>query len=159
MTRPGAPVVIGGGNVPRGDDGAGPAGSEALHDRAALDPGTLPPGTRLVDGGTLGLDLARLVDPAAALVLVDAADRAAAPGTVIVRRDARTMRDGAVGELLAVAGMLGSLPADVTLIEIGAEELGVGIGLSPVVAAAVPVAAAAVIEALARIACPAGVSA
>jgi hydrogenase maturation protease len=159
MTRPGAPVVIGVGNVLLGDDGAGPRVIEALRDRAALDPGTLPAGTRLVDGGTLGLDLARFVDPAAALVVVDAADRGAAPGTVIVRRDARVIGDGAVAGLLAVAGMLGSLPADVTVIEIGAGELGAGVGLSPAVEAAIPVAAAAAIGELARIAVPAGASA
>jgi hydrogenase maturation protease len=153
------PVVIGVGNLLLGDDAAGLRVVQALRRRADAEPGALPPGTRLVDGGTLGLDLLRVLRGAGALVVVDAADRGATPGTVTVRHDARVEGDHGVAQLLAVAGMLGSLPPDVTVIEIGVGEMGVGIGLSPAVEAAIPAAAAAVLGELARTVAPAGVSA
>jgi hydrogenase maturation protease len=153
------PVVIGVGNLLLGDDAAGLRVVHALRRRADAEPGALPPGTRLVDGGTLGLDLLRVLRGAGALVVVDAADLGTTPGTVTVRRDARVEGDHGVAHLLAVAGMLGSLPPDVTVIEIGVGEMGVGIGLSPAVEAAIPAAAAAVLGELARTVAPAGVSA
>ncbi|OGO55977.1 MAG: hypothetical protein A2V85_04135 [Chloroflexi bacterium RBG_16_72_14] len=153
------PVVIGVGNLLLGDDAAGLRVVGALRRRAGADPDALPPGTRLVDGGTLGLDLVRVLRGAGALVVVDAADRGASPGTVTVRRDTRVEGDHGVAELLAVAALLGTLPARVTVVEIGVGEMGVGIGLSPAVEAAIPTAAAAVIGELARTVAPAGVSA
>lgn len=146
-------VVIGVGNVLLGDDGVGVRVVEALRSVAGADPGALPPDTRLVDGGTLGLDLLRDLDGARGLLIVDAADLGGLAGTVTIRRDERATRGPAgipaggdghgVAELLAVAGMLGSLPAAVSVIGIGVVEIGVGPALSPRVAAAVPRAVAA----------------
>jgi hydrogenase maturation protease len=159
MTGTGAPVVIGVGNLLLGDDGAGIRVVHALRRWADAGPGVLPPGTRLVDGGTLGLDLLRVLQGAGTLVVVDAADRGTAPGTVTVRHDARVEGDHGVAGLLAVAAMLGTLPPQVTVVEIGVGEMGAGIGLSPAVEAAIPAAATAVIGALARGGAGAGVSA
>jgi hydrogenase maturation protease len=146
-------VVIGVGNVLLGDDGVGVRVVEALRREAGADPEALPPDTRLVDGGTLGLDLLRDLDGARGLLVVDAADLGALAGTVTVRRDERAGRGPAgipaggdghgVAELLAVAGLLGILPAAVSVIGIGLGEIGVGPALSSRVAAAGPRAVAA----------------
>ena len=160
MSGTGAPpVVIGVGNLLLGDDAAGLRVVEALRRLADAEPGALPVGTSLVDGGTLGLDLLRHLHGAGALVIVDAADRGAAPGTVTVRRGTPLEGDHALTRLLAAARLLGTLPPDVTVVEIGVGEMGVGIGLSPAVEAAIPAASAAVIRELARTVGPAGVSA
>ncbi|MEW6225307.1 MAG: hydrogenase maturation protease [Chloroflexota bacterium] len=153
------PVVIGVGNLLLGDDAVGLRVVEALRRLADAEPGVLPAGTGLVDGGTLGLGLLSHLHGAGALVIVDAADRGAAPGTVSVRRDTELEGDHAVTRLLAAARLLGTLPPDITIVEIEQGELGVGIGLSPAVEAAIPAASAAVIGELARTVGPAGVSA
>ena len=154
MTGP-APdlAVIGVGNVLRGDDAIGVRVVESLRAAADGDPHALPAQARLVDGGTLGLDLLRTIRDARAVVLVDAAHLGGAAGTVTVLhgddiagaadpRGAST--PGAVGELIAVARLLGWLPADVVLVGIEVADIDVGVGLSPAVAAALPVAMDAV---------------
>ncbi len=102
-----------------------------------------------MDGGTLGLDLLRSIRDARAVVLVDAARLGDPVGTVSVLRGEEIERaadpggdtaPGAVGELLAVAGLLGWLPADVALVGIEVADVDVRVGMSPGVAAALPVA-------------------
>ena len=51
---------------------------------------------------------------------------------------------GAVGELVAVARMLGWLPADLALVGIEVADTGVGVGMSSAVTDALPVAMEAV---------------
>ncbi len=146
-------VVIGVGNVLLGDDGVGVRVVEALGRSAEHDPGALPPGTRLLDGGTLGLDLLPDVEHAGALVLVDAVDLGHAPGTVTVVRGERLTaaggfralsRQGGVGELLATAKLLAILPPEVVLVGVQAGAIDVGPGLSRGVVAALPAAVEAV---------------
>lgn len=134
MTEPGALTVIGVGNVLRGDDAAGVHVVEGLRRAVALDPSLVPAGTRLMDGGTLALDLLRALRDARGVVLVDAARLGDAVGTVsVLRGDAVTGDPGAshdvvgpVPELVATARALGWLPADLSLvaIEAGGTELG-----------------------------------
>ncbi|MDP9377642.1 MAG: hydrogenase maturation protease, partial [Actinomycetota bacterium] len=63
------------GNPLRGDDGFGPAVAEAIND--------LPDGVRLVETGIGGVALLQeLMAGWDGLILVDATDRGAAPGTV-----------------------------------------------------------------------------
>lgn len=158
MTSPEAPaLVIGVGNVLLRDDGVGVRVLEALRTEAAHDPMALPADTRLLDGGTLGLDLLRTVSGARSLLLVDAVDLRQEPGTVSVLRDDAIAEaagrwgasaPGGVGELLAVARLMGWLPDAVALIGIQVDETGAGIGLSPSVLAAVPLAVAAALHEL-----------
>lgn len=154
MTGP-APdlAVIGLGNVLRGDDAVGVRVVEGLRALVAGDPRALPAGTRLVDGGTLGLDLLRSIRDAQAVVLVDAVRLGGPVGTVSVLSGedidgvARPPGDtypGAVGELIAVARMLGWLPADLALVGIEVADTGVGVGMSSAVAGALPGAMEAV---------------
>lgn len=142
MTRSSAPiVVIGVGNVLLGDDGVGVRVVEALRRVVEADPRAVPPGTRLLDGGTLGLSLLDEVRSARALLLVDAANAILAPGAIGVWRDVQpgtlAVARG-MDELLSVAGLLNALPAAVTLVGVGIGEVAAGIELTEPVAAAVP---------------------
>ncbi|GAA3601024.1 hydrogenase maturation protease [Marihabitans asiaticum] len=68
-------LVIGCGNILRGDDAAGPVLVRRLHERG------VPDGVRVVDGGTAGMDVAFGMRGADRVVIVDAAATGAAPGT------------------------------------------------------------------------------
>ncbi len=162
MNHPVAPlVVIGVGNVMLGDDAVGVRVVEALRAQAEAASGTVPSGTRLVDGGTLGLDLLDPVRESRALVLVDAVRLGGPAGEVRVL-DGHAMgsaggaADGGagtpVGELLAVARLMGWLPTRVAMVAIEVGDLEAGVHLSPAVAGAIPAAVAAVRRELARMA-------
>ncbi|MEQ6902909.1 hydrogenase maturation protease [Nocardioides sp. YIM 152588] len=69
-------LVIGCGNILRGDDAVGPVLVRHLFERG------VPAGCRLVDGGTAGMDVAFGMRGAARVVIVDAAATGAEPGTV-----------------------------------------------------------------------------
>jgi len=70
-------LVAGVGNVLRGDDGFGPAVTLLL--------GHLPKGAEVIETGIGGIALLQeLMAGCAGLVLIDAVDRGAAPGTVFV---------------------------------------------------------------------------
>ena len=69
-------VIIGCGNLLRGDDGVGPVLVRHLWERG------VPDGAKLVDGGTAGMDVAFQMRGAARVVIVDAAATGSAPGTV-----------------------------------------------------------------------------
>ncbi len=71
-------VVIGCGNLLRGDDGVGPVCIRHLWET----PGGVPDGVVLVDGGTAGMDVAFKMQGARRVILVDAAATGAEPGTV-----------------------------------------------------------------------------
>lgn len=149
--RDGAPAVMGVGNVLLGDDGAGVRVVEALRRRVDAGDACLPPGSRLIDGGTLGLDLLRHLDGVRGLVVVDAGDRGTVAGTVTVRRGeealASATADGAgahgIGEMLTVARLVGALPPSVAIVEIAVGEIAPRVGLSPAVKAALADAAEA----------------
>ena len=66
-TRTATTLVIGCGNLLRGDDAAGPVLVRRLLDRG------LPPGAEVADGGTAGMDVAFRMRGAGHVVLVDAA--------------------------------------------------------------------------------------
>jgi len=71
-----AVLVVGCGNLLRGDDGVGPVLVRHLWERG------VPDGARLVDGGTAGMDVAFQMRGADRVVIVDAAATGSAPGTV-----------------------------------------------------------------------------
>ncbi|MCJ7710004.1 MAG: hydrogenase maturation protease [Chloroflexi bacterium] len=152
-------VVVGVGNVLRGDDGAGVRVIERLQSLAERDPQTVPPGTRLVDGGTLGLDVLPAIDGARGLVLVDAVRLGGAAGTVtVLRGDAIEaaggpgdgLGPGAIGELVATARFLGLQTGPVALVGIEAAGIDLGLRLSTAVEGALPAAMVAVRDELRR---------
>ena len=141
------PVVLGVGNVVLRDDGVGVRVVEALRALAHHDTHALPEGTRLVDGGTLALDLLRAVEGGGCLLLVDAVDLGLPPGTIrVLPRDAILAAGssggrsvpGGVGEWLAVARLMGWLPEPVAMVGIQVEDTDFGIGLSNAVEMALP---------------------
>lgn len=69
-------LVIGCGNILRGDDAVGPVLIRHLHTRG------VPEGVRIVDGGTSGMDVAFGMRGAARVVIVDASATGVAPGTI-----------------------------------------------------------------------------
>ncbi|MBS1696573.1 MAG: hydrogenase maturation protease [Actinobacteria bacterium] len=71
-----AVLVVGCGNLLRGDDGVGPIMVRHLWERG------VPEGARLVDGGTAGMDVAFQMRGAQRVVIVDASATGAAPGTI-----------------------------------------------------------------------------
>lgn len=68
-------LVVGCGNLLRGDDGVGPILIRRLWELG------VPSGVRLVDGGTAGMDVAFQMRGAARVILVDAARMGGEPGT------------------------------------------------------------------------------
>jgi hydrogenase maturation protease len=153
-------VAIGVGNVLLGDDAIGVRVIDALRDAAAREPGALPEGTRLVDGGTLGLDLLGVVGDSSGVVLVDAVRLGGLPGTVSVlsgdavaraggHRDGQAT--GAIGELVAVARLMRWLPESLTLVGVEVADLAFGVQLSPVVEGAIPAAMDAALSELRRL--------
>jgi hydrogenase maturation protease len=72
-------VVLGVGNLLRRDEGIGVRVVQELAARYRF-----PPGVTLVDGGTAGLRLLSLIENADHLIVVDAVDAGATPGTVLV---------------------------------------------------------------------------
>ena len=71
-------LVLGLGNVLLGDDGAGPAVIAWLRQTRLA-----PAGTRLFDGGTLGLSLLPYLEDARRVILVDAVAADASAGTLV----------------------------------------------------------------------------
>lgn len=69
-------LVVGCGNLLRGDDGVGPIMVRHLFERG------VPDGARLVDGGTAGMDVAFQMRGAAKVVIIDASATGSAPGTI-----------------------------------------------------------------------------
>jgi hydrogenase maturation protease len=138
-------LVAGVGNVLRGDDGFGPAVIAAL--------GPLPEGVETTETGIGGVALLQdLMLGWDGLVLLDAVDRGAAPGTLFVLEpevpEAVHVPDVHLANpdrVLAMARTLGALPARVVIVGCQPEDAhSLGEGLSPVVTRAVGVAVARV---------------
>lgn len=134
-------LVAGVGNTLRGDDGFGPAVTELL--------GHLPAGAEVIETGTGGVALLQeLMVGCDGLVLIDACDRGAEPGTVFVLEP--EVSEGVhvpdvhlanPDRVLSMAKTMGYLPDRVRII--GCQPLDIEEmcqGLSPVVQRALPYA-------------------
>lgn len=147
MADPGTPrvLVAGIGNIFLRDDGFGP---EVVRRLGLRRPDGPADGVRVVDYGIRGMHLAYdLLDPWAALVLVDAVPDRGAPGHVTVLEisaddvppaglDAHAMDPGAV---IACLGRLGGSLPRTLLVGCQVADVREGIGLSTPVSAAVDV--------------------
>ncbi|MFV9507251.1 MAG: hydrogenase maturation protease [Oscillochloridaceae bacterium umkhey_bin13] len=69
-------VIIGCGNLLRGDDGVGPILIRRLWEEG------LPPRVRVVDGGTAGMEVAFQMRGAARVIIIDASRTGSEPGTL-----------------------------------------------------------------------------
>jgi hydrogenase maturation protease len=144
-------VVIGVGNVYRGDDGAGLAVVERLR-------GRVPDGVDVVASEEEPTRLMDAWDGADSVVVVDAVASGSEPG-VLHRFDAtadavpaRVFRSSThafgVGEAIEIARALGTLPGQVLVYGIEGADFDAREGLSPPVEAAVERLAEAVLEEL-----------
>jgi hydrogenase maturation protease len=146
MTDARGALVLGIGNVLLRDEGVGVVVARRIEAaRAGGDPG-VPAETRVVDGGTLGLDLLPMIGEADQVVIVDAVNLGRPPGTVSVLRDASVQaalsghvspHQIGVGDLVAAARLMGTMPRRLTLIGIQPGEIAVGLELTEPVAAAI----------------------
>ena len=132
-------LVLGLGNLLLGDDGLG------LELLAEMSKNAVLWGDQVafVDGGTQGLMLLEEISGRPAVLILDAVDRGAGPGTVHALRDgavtecpvsrSTTAHEGNAGELLAAAALLGDSPQEVAVIGVQPERVATGIGLSETV--------------------------
>ena len=141
-----APLVIGIGNILLRDEGVGVRVVMELERRVAQGHLAAPPGTRFVDGGTLGLELLPMLTDASALVLVDAVNLGGPPGTVSVLRGEEiegtlaghvSPHQVGVADLVAAARLMGVMPRDSSLVGIQPAAIDIGLDLTPQVEAAV----------------------
>jgi hydrogenase maturation protease len=144
-------LVLGIGNTLLSDEGAGVHMLDYLRDH-------FPdlPCVEYLDGGTLSFTLAAWIEEATNLIVVDAAELQAAPGTVQVFRGEamdrfagktkRSVHEVSLGDLLSIAHLTGTLPANRALIAIQPEMLEWGSSLSDGVARALPCAAQQVVD-------------
>lgn len=148
-TRPGRGLVLGVGNLLLKDEGVGVHVAQAVARAAETPEGALPPGTRVMDGGTLGLDLLPIVEDAVTVVIVDAANLHREPGTVVVLRGDELVgvlgghtsaHQVGISDVLGAARLAGTLPARISLVAIEPADISPGLDLSPAVAASLPMA-------------------
>jgi hydrogenase maturation protease len=135
-------VVVGCGNLIRGDDAAGPVLVRLLAERG------VPAGVRLVDGGTAGMDVAFALRGARRAVVVDASRVGVPAGTVHrvpgeelvdLRPPAGNLHQFRWDQALGFAQWLlaGDYPQDVTVWLVEGASFEPGAALSPAVHAAV----------------------
>lgn len=129
----GGTVVIGLGNPLMGDDGLGLAALAALRERGVEDD------VELVDGGTWGLALLPEIESAARVLLLDAIDTGSAAGTLHILRRADLPRylktrvsphEVDLHDVLALAELRGTLPAETVAIGLQPGRVDVGCELS-----------------------------
>lgn len=130
-------VVIGAGNPLMGDDGLGIAALERLR-----EDWTVHPHVDLLDGGTWGLNLLPHVERADRVLLIDAIDIGAEPGTLIELGRSEIPRFLAqklsphqidLKEVLALAELRGTLPGELIAVGLQPESIEMSTSLSPVV--------------------------
>lgn len=149
MSAGAATTVLGLGNPLYADEGAGVAALQRLCSTVPLSEGVAA-----VDGGTQGVYLLPAVQAADRLLVLDAVDFGAAPGTLHVLRNDEVPRFGGAQkldlhqttfmEVLQMAELLAGLPHELVLIGLQPERLGpFGSGLTPTVAGQLDAAVAA----------------
>ena len=129
--------LIGLGNILMGDDGVGVHAVEALKRKYDF-----PEEVRLLDGGTLGLDLLHLIEGMDRVLFIDAVDLKKSPGTVAVIEGEAipsllepklSLHHVGLADLLFASSFLGTRPAEIALVGIQPETLEIGLKLSKTV--------------------------
>ncbi|WP_459815717.1 HyaD/HybD family hydrogenase maturation endopeptidase [Geotalea toluenoxydans] len=132
-------LVLGIGNPIMSDDGVGAKVIQLLQSLYIF-----PSEVILLDGGTMGIDLLPKLEGVERLILVDAVDTGKTPGTlVLLSGNEIPLANGTkvsphqieLKDLLTVAELLGSLPAEIVLCGIQPAFTGLGTELSPAVSA------------------------
>ena len=143
-----AVLVLGLGNVLQADDGAGIHVIHELQRRRDGDGPELRGEVQLRDGGTIGLSLLAEIEDCGALIVVDAMELGAEPGTIRVFEDSdimtqlggkkRSAHEVALADLLGAAQLTGRLPKHCALVGIQPGRIGWGMEAEAPVAAAIP---------------------
>lgn len=139
-------LILGIGNTLLSDEGAG------IHMLSYLEEHYPDlPGVEYLDGGTLSFTLAVWIEAADNLVVVDAAELNAAPGTIEVfsgadmdrfaGRTKRSVHEVSLGDLLAIAHLTDALPEQRALVAIQPQHIDWGSSLSEPVGQSLPQAA------------------
>ncbi len=140
--RPLPLLVLGLGNVLCGDDGLGAVAAHLLDREYAA-----PPGTLVLDGGTLGLSLLPYLEQAEDAILVDAIRAEAAPGTLVRLQGEEvaaavaarlSVHQIGVLDLLEAARWRGLCPPRLVLLGLVPESLELGVRRTRAVEAAIP---------------------
>ena len=136
-------LVLGLGNLLLSDDGVGLRLLADLRREAGENSQV-----EFVDGGTQGLALLGYVAGRPRLVILDAIDLGAPPGSVHVlagqgidqlgTRLGNTAHEGGALQILAMANLLGQAPGRVTIVGVEPALVRTGVGLSPAVESALP---------------------
>jgi len=141
-------LVLGLGNILMGDEGVGVRVVETLARRYDL-----PPEVEVVDGGTSGMDLLNAVADRDHLIVADAVNLDAEPGTVVRLADDQVQaffrtrispHQLGLSDLLAALMLVDEAPVRVTIVGVVPEDLSLGTELSPIAAVACDEAAALV---------------
>ena len=129
--------LIGVGNILLQDEGVGVQAVEALRKRFDF-----PEDVRLIDGGTLGLDLLPFIEGMERILFVDAVDLQKEPGTIAIIEDEDlpsflapklSLHHVGLSDLLFASSFMGIRPSKITLIGIQPEKVEVGLTLSATV--------------------------
>ncbi len=135
-------LVLGLGNPLMGDDGLGPAVIARLSAEWSF-----PADVSLVDGGTAGLGLLPLIEGAKRVLFVDAIDANRPVGDPITLAGDDLPRHFAMRlspheidlrDVLALADLTGTRPAEMRALGLQPDRLAVGLGLSPAVQDGLP---------------------
>ncbi len=144
-------LILGIGNSLLSDEGAGIQALDYLreHYPELTD-------VALLDGGTLSFTLLPYIEDAASLIVVDAAELGAAPGTTEVfqgdamdrfaGRPRRSVHEVSLADLLAISHLTGTLPHNRALVAVQPQQTDWGSQLSGPVAAALPRVARHVVD-------------
>ena len=136
-------LILGLGNILLGDEGVGVRVVERL-----LDLYHFPEGAQVLDGGTLALDLLPFVEDADRMVVIDAVDMRAEPGTVVRITDDEvptflsvkvSPHQMGLADILSAARLRGLSPSELVLWGVQPEAMDTTLELSPPVAAQVDV--------------------
>ncbi len=151
-------VVLGLGNILLRDEGVGVRVVEALAARYVL-----PAVVEVVDGGTTGMELLDTLAGCDHLLVCDAVQTGAPPGSVVKLADAEvpalfqsrfSPHQLGLAEVLATLILMEEAPTTITLVGVVPVDLELGIELSPEVAAVVERAVACLVDTLHRLGFP-----
>lgn len=149
-------LVMGIGNILRGDDGVGSAVIEALQAQ------TLPEDVELLDAGTPGFEMVLLMQGYDRVLVVDAADMGCTAGEwrVFSRDEVQlqardmylrgTLHYAGLAEALNLGAALNLLPQEIIIFGIQPERIDWHQGVSPTVAQHIPTTCEAVLATLAE---------
>jgi hydrogenase maturation protease len=147
-------LVLGVGNILLQDEGVGVRVVEQLQEAYAI-----PEEVKVLDGGTMGLDLLYYLEEVDRLLVVDAVDARQPPGTIVRLTDGqipallgRKLSPHQIGlaDLLSVAGLRDLAPRETVLIGVQPASLETDLSLSPTVSAQLPSIVDMVLEELKR---------